>query len=104
MEIIIEKSYKFLKYLSGFASGSVVNILLPSSRCEFDPRVRKILWRGKWQSTPVFLSGKSHGQGSLAGCSSWGHKRVGHDLATNKQQQKPLKYLSASEYLVNMLT
>ena len=23
---------------------------------------------------PVFLPGKSHGQGSLAGCSPWGHK------------------------------
>ena len=25
----------------------------------------KVLWRRKWQPTPVFLSGKSHGQGSL---------------------------------------
>ena len=24
-------------------------------------------------STPVFLPGESHGQGSLAGCSPWGH-------------------------------
>ena len=24
-----------------------------------DPRVRKILWRGKWQPTPVFLPGES---------------------------------------------
>ena len=29
----------------------------------------------------VFLPGKSRGQGSLAGCSPWGH-RVRHDLAT----------------------
>ena len=28
--------------------------------------------------TPVFLPGKFHGQGSLAGYSSWGH-RVRHD-------------------------
>ena len=31
-------------------------------RPEFDPWVRKIPWRRKWQPTPVFLSGKSHGQ------------------------------------------
>ena len=28
-------------------------------------------WRRKWQPTPVFLPGKSHGQKSLAGYSSW---------------------------------
>ena len=27
---------------------------------------------------PVFLPGKSHGQRNVAGCSPWGHKRVGH--------------------------
>ena len=31
-------------------------------------------WRAKWQPTPVFLPGKSHGQRSLAGYSSLGHK------------------------------
>ena len=31
-------------------------------------------WRRKWQSTPVFLPGKSHGQRSLVGCSPWGRK------------------------------
>ena len=36
--------------------------------------------------TLVFLSGKSHGQRRLVGCSPWGHKRVGHDLATKPQQ------------------
>ena len=30
--------------------------------------VRKIPWRRKWQPTPVFLPGKSHGKRSLAGC------------------------------------
>ena len=28
-------------------------------------------WRRKWQPTPVFLPGKSHGQRSLAGYSPW---------------------------------
>ena len=29
-------------------------------------------WRRKWQPTPVFLPGKSHGQRNLAGHSPWG--------------------------------
>ena len=40
----------------------------------FDPYVRKIPWRRKWQPTPVFLPGKSHGWRSLAGYGPWGHK------------------------------
>ena len=32
-------------------------------------------WRRKWQSTPVFLPGKSHGQRSLASYTPWGHKK-----------------------------
>ena len=34
----------------------------------------KISWSRKWQPTPVFLSGKSHGQRSLVGHSPWGRK------------------------------
>ena len=40
-------------------------------RCGFDPWVRKIAWRRKWQPTPVFLPGKFHGQRSLVGYSPW---------------------------------
>ena len=36
----------------------------------FNPCVGKIPWRKKWQSTPVFLPGASHGWRSLAGYSS----------------------------------
>ena len=36
----------------------------------------------KWQPSPVFLPGKFHGQGSLAGYNPWGHKGVTHDLVT----------------------
>ena len=43
-------------------------------RCGFDPWVWKIPRSRKWQPIPVFLPGKSHGQRSLAGYSSWGHK------------------------------
>ena len=31
-------------------------------------------WRGKWQTTPVFLHGESHGQSSLVGYGPWGRK------------------------------
>ena len=39
-----------------------------------DPWVGKIPWRRKWQPTPVFLPGGSHGWRSLVGYSPWGHK------------------------------
>ena len=43
----------------------------------FSPWVGKIPCRRKWQHTPVSLPGKSHGQRSLAGCSSpWGHTEL----------------------------
>ena len=40
----------------------------------FDPWVRKMPWRRKWQPTPVFLPGESHGRRSLVGCSPWGRE------------------------------
>ena len=46
-------------------------------RCKrhgFDPWIRKIPWRRKWQPIPLFLPGKFHGQRSLAGHSPCGHK------------------------------
>ena len=33
-------------------------------------------WRRKWQPTPVFLPGKSQGQGSLVGWRLWGHTEL----------------------------
>ena len=33
-------------------------------------------WIRKWQPTLVFFLGKSHGQRSLAGCSTGGHKEL----------------------------
>ena len=49
-------------------------ICLQCRRCEFNPWVGKIPWRGKCQPTPVFLPEKSHGWESLAGCNPWGGK------------------------------
>ena len=45
-------------------------------RPRFNPWVRKIPWRRKWQPTPVFLPRKSHGHRSLVGYSLWGHKEL----------------------------
>ena len=44
---------------------------------KFNPWVGKIPWGRKWQPTPVFLLGKSHGQRSLVGYNPRGC-RVGH--------------------------
>ena len=41
-----------------------------------DPWVGKIPWSRKWQPTPVFLPGESHGQRSLAGYRPQGHKEL----------------------------
>ena len=54
----------------------VVKKCLPSRRLRFNPWVRKVPWRRKWQPTPVFLPGRSHGQKSLRGYSSWSCKEL----------------------------
>ena len=61
----------------GFSNGSVVKNRLQSRRhrrYRFDPWIRKIPWRRKWQHTLVFSPEKSHGQRSLAGYSAWSCK------------------------------
>ena len=45
-------------------------------RPRFDPWIGKIPWRREWQLTPVFLPGKSRGQGTLEGYSPWGCKEL----------------------------
>ena len=56
---------------------------LQCGRPRFNPRVRNILWRRKWQPTPVLLPGKSHAQRSVVGYSPWGSQRVGHNWTTS---------------------
>ena len=60
-------------------------ICLQCRRPEFDPWVRKIPWRRKWQPIPEFLSGKSHGQRSLAGYCS----RASKESDTTEQLTLP---------------
>ena len=52
----------------------LLGVCLQCGRPGFDPWVRKIPWRWKWQPTPIFLPGESHGQRSLVGYSSRGRK------------------------------
>ena len=64
-----------IKTYYDFPGGSdCKSICLQCGRPGFNPWVEKILWRRKWQPTPVFLPGKSHGQRSLVGYSPWGRK------------------------------
>ena len=67
----------------GFPGGSVGKN--PSGMQETQVRSLggKILWRGAWQPTPVFLPGESHGQRSLAGYNSWGRKESGRTERLN---------------------
>ena len=57
-----------------FPGHSGVKNLPASARGEGD--IGKIPWRRKWQPTPVFLLGKSHGQRSLVGFSPTGHREL----------------------------
>ena len=56
-----------------------------------NPWVGKTTWKRKWQPTPVFLLGKSQGQRSLEGYSSWGHK----ELDTTEHTRKARLYVKA---------
>ena len=53
---------------------SKASILQWCRRPGFNLWVRKIPWRREWLLTPVFLPGEFHGQRSLVGYSSRGHK------------------------------
>ena len=66
-----------------FPCGSVVkkkNKNPPAMKeTRFDPWVRKIPWRRKWQPTPVFLPGESCGQGIFDRQQSMESQRVRDD-------------------------
>ena len=55
-----ERIFLFLLSLK-FYHSITTSFCLQCGRPGFDPWVGKIPWRRKWQSTPVFLPGKSHG-------------------------------------------
>ena len=78
---------RFPRWLSGKES------TCQCRKCKFDPSVRKILWRRKWQPILVFLPGKLHGQRSLAGSSPWVSQ--GESDTTEQLKNKQLIYLAA---------
>ena len=51
-------------------------------RCQFDPWVRKMPWRRKWQPTPVFLPEVSPWTEKPGGLYPMGSQRAGHDWVT----------------------
>ena len=65
----------------------------------------QIPWRRKWEPTPVFLSGESHGQRSLAGYSPWDHEEL--DATETTQHSWYWQYsssLNTSHSLIPLLT
>ena len=63
-----EDSYAAPTWLLGFPGGSAVKNLPAIQEAQemyLQFLGRKIPWRRKWQPTPVFLPGKSHGQKSM---------------------------------------
>ena len=65
----------------------------------FNPWVRKIHWRSKWQPTPVFLPGKSHGQRSLAG---YGVTKESDTTEVTKQQHMTLESMFHLQVLLQV--
>ena len=53
-----------LLYISGFLGGSGGKESSWKAGDGFDPWVRKIPWRGKWQPIPIFLPGESMDRGA----------------------------------------
>ena len=73
-------------------------ICLQCRKPGFDPWVENIPWRRKWQPTPVFLPGESHGQRSLMGYSPWGHKESETTLKLNHSRSRAS--LSSCLYII----
>ena len=63
-------------------------ICLQCGRPGFNPWVGKIPWRREWQSTPVFLPGEFHGQGSPDGYHPWGLRLVVTEWLTYTHRPK----------------
>ena len=60
--------------LQWLPAGSDGRVCLQCRWSEIDPWVGRIPSRRKWQPTPVFFPGESHGQRSLVGYSPWSWK------------------------------
>ena len=78
-------SYIFADLFQGFLLYSLIYLLVLIISHHFNYLVLDYVlvsdyastpWRRKWQPTPVFLPGKSHGWRNLAGYSPWGRKEL----------------------------
>ena len=68
--LILQKNMRLPKRLKSFPGCSVVkNLPANAGVSAINPWVGKIPWGRKWQPTPIFFPGKSHGQRSLVGYS-----------------------------------
>ena len=59
-------------------------VIQEMQRCGFNSWVGKIPQRRKWQPTPVFLPGKSHGQEEHGRSQPTGLQRIRHDQTTKQ--------------------
>ena len=84
---IYEKYSGLPRWLSGKKSACQYR---SHRRCGWDPWVRKVPRRRKWQPTPVFLLGESQGQRSLGGYSPRGCNE--RDMTMIAHAYMPEKY------------
>ena len=82
--------FSYLPNKKGFPEGSdSKESACQGRRCGFNPWVRKIPWRRKWQTPPVFLSRESHGQRKLP------HKTTSQN---NKLPSEENKHFTNSDF------
>ena len=87
--------------LVSFLAAQWSRIACQCRRCGFDPWVRKIPWRKKWQLDPVFLPGKSHGQMSLAGNSPMGRTESDTTQRQSRQARSIGNLCSSSSFVIS---
>ena len=61
-----------LKFLWQFKGPRIAKAVLAKKAGELALLDFETNYRAQWQPTPVLLTGKSHGQRGLVGCSPWG--------------------------------
>ena len=70
LKLAVEKLWSFQKFRKSLSLvAQTVRVCLQCGRPGFNPWVRKMPWRWKWQAISVFLLGKSYDWRSLAGYS-----------------------------------
>ena len=82
------------------------SVCLQYRKPRFNSWVGKILWRRKWQPTPVLLPGKSHGGRSLVGYSPWDRKELDmtERLHFDRKHQNSVKQLSFNKNTTEWLS